>query len=539
MIAVRARIAVAAGALAILAVLAWLLWPAGGDVRGGSGPVAASSSALPAALPPLPPQIERAMAGPDGGVAVVPSADTVLLFGFVRDREGRPVPSATVRALPKRRGEALVALTGPEGEYVIPGAPPALDRIEVSATGYVPTTTTSPALTGIASRRVRFDVILEALPGVRGIVRCDGRPVGAARVFLEPQAPDPGPNADGTPSPLRRRERAIAAAQSGPDGRFSIELESLPPPPLRVRAWSGTCGEGQAAYEGGPVTVDLEGGATISGRVIDARTQRPIPSYWISASTLLRDSGGPPALAIDDDRGEFVLGPLAPGSQRLYVAAPGYQPANQNVELTAGARVTDLVLALTKSAEVRGRVTDARTRQPIEGASVAPAEWAAEVLSDAVGAVTGPDGRYVLAALPGKPTTVVASARGYRTLMQGGVDGRSTKPITLDIALTPLDGDGSRGMNELVGIGAQLAMNERGVEVMGTVEGGPAEKQLKAGDIIVQVDDTPVSALELGDVVQSIRGEQGTEVVLWVQRGGGEPQRITFSRARVSWQQRQ
>lgn len=521
---VRGKVAVGAAGIGLLVFLAWLFWPADEDS------LAAVPRALPkpseVAPPPLPPVIQRAIAEPrDGGVAEA-APDTVLLFGFVRDRESRPIAGGTVRALPKRHGEALVARTGAEGEYVIVGAPPVLDRIEVSATGYLPTTTTAPQLSGVTARRVRFDVILEALPGVRGLVRCDGQPVANARVFLE-SAEDPAPR--------RRRGGALGASKTSADGRFMIETEAAAGN-LRVRAWSGTCGEGQVAYEGGPVTIDLEGGGTISGRAIDARTKRPVPSFWISASTLLRDSGGPPAVAVDDERGEFTLGPLAPGSQRLYVAAAGYQPASQNVELAQGARVTDVVIELSRSAELRGRVIDARTRAPIEGASVAPAEWAAEVLSDAVGATTGPDGRYVLSALPGKPTTVVASARGYRTLMQGGVDGRSTKPITLDLALSPIDVDGSRASNELVGIGAQLSMNERGVEVMGLVEGGPAAKKLRPGDIIVQVDDTPVSTLDLGDVVQAIRGELGTEVVLWVQRGQGEPQRISFSRSRVSWQ---
>jgi hypothetical protein len=186
-------------------------------------------------------------------------------------------------------------------------------------------------------------------------------------------------------------------------------------------------------------------------------------------------------MAVDDERGEFLLGPLAPGRQRIYVAAAGYQPASQDVELAAQARLTDVVVELTRSVELRGRVVDARTRLPIEGATVSPAEWAAEVLSDAVGATTGPDGRYVLTTLPGKLSSVVASARGYRTLMQGGVNGRASRGLTLDLELMPLDVDGARASNELVGIGAQLQMGRDGVQVMGVVEGGPRGLQAAAG----------------------------------------------------------
>ena len=70
---------------------------------------------------------------------------------------------------------------------------------------------------------------------------------------------------------------------------------------------------------------------------------------------------------------------------------------------------------------------------------------------------------------------------------------------------------------------------------MGVVEGGPAASKLRPGDVIVKVGDMAVQNLELGDVVQAIRGELGTEVELWVRRGNGEPQRIVFERKRVSW----
>jgi hypothetical protein len=518
------------GATLLLVVLVWLLWPASAPAPGAT-PVAQRAEATepPRELPPLPPQIERAL--PDGGVASSTTV-SVLLYGFVRDSQGQPIAAATVRARPHRRGEALVARTGAEGEYVIMGVPPVLDAIEVTATGYTPTTTTSPSLPGLASRRVRYDVVLAELPGIRGLVRCDGQPVARARVLAEPNMPDT-PEHDGA----RRRHgmNVLAAAQTGPDGRFMLELEPIPAE-VRVRVWSGTCGEGDAvSVQGAAVTIDLAGGGTIAGRAIDAKTKRPVPSFWVSASSLLRDSGGPPAMAVDDERGEFLLGPLAPGRQRIYVAAAGYQPASQDVELAAQARLTDVVVELTRSVELRGRVVDARTRLPIEGATVSPAEWAAEVLSDAVGATTGPDGRYVLTTLPGKLSSVVASARGYRTLMQGGVNGRASRGLTLDLELMPLDVDGARASNELVGIGAQLQMGRDGVQVMGVVEGGPAASKLRPGDVIVKVGDMAVQNLELGDVVQAIRGELGTEVELWVRRGNGEPQRIVFERKRVSW----
>jgi C-terminal processing protease CtpA/Prc len=40
--------------------------------------------------------------------------------------------------------------------------------------------------------------------------------------------------------------------------------------------------------------------------------------------------------------------------------------------------------------------------------------------------------------------------------------------------------------------------------------------------------------------VQAIRGEEGTDVVLWVKRGGrGEPERVVLTRQRVAFERRQ
>jgi len=508
--------------LAVVALLiaAYLFWPASPE-----NPI----EAPPAAAVLLPPVLERALAStePTPSLAAKPrsstTAPTTTLFGFVRDEEARPISNATVRALPKRRGEALVAQTGADGEYVLLSVPVALDDIEVSATGY---RTSTIAASGLTSPRARLDFLLAAAPGIRGQVRCSGDPAVGARVFARVKG-------------QRRHGRGlVGTGKTGPDGRFLIELEEgLPDAPIEVGAWSGTCGEGTVDYDGAPVAIELEGGGTVSGQVVDAKTKRPIPSFWISATSLLRDAGGPPAVAVDDERGAFTLGPLAPGPQRIYVAGSGYQPASRELTVRPNETASDVVIELSRSTELRGRVVDARTGRPIEGASVVPAEWTAEVLSDAVGAITGTDGRYVLTTLPDKRTSVTATARGYRSLMHGGVNGRSTKPTTLDFALTPIDGAAGEGdANELVGIGAQLRMTDVGVEVAGLVPRGPAESKLQVGDVIVQVDDQMVKDIDLGDVVQAIRGEAGTDVVVWVQRAGArEPQRVSFERARVSF----
>ena len=63
---------------------------------------------------------------------------------------------------------------------------------------------------------------------------------------------------------------------------------------------------------------------------------------------------------------------------------------------------------------------------------------------------------------------------------------------------------------EYVGIGAVVTMNsDMRVEIVRPIKNSPAEQAgLKAGDILVQVDDTEITDQELSVVVDMIRGEE-------------------------------
>jgi carboxyl-terminal processing protease len=93
------------------------------------------------------------------------------------------------------------------------------------------------------------------------------------------------------------------------------------------------------------------------------------------------------------------------------------------------------------------------------------------------------------------------------------------------------------------GIGAVVSMNEDGELVIVTpMAGQPAEKAgLRAGDIILKVDDKEVKGLSLTEAVLLIRGPRGTKVRLTVFRLG-EPSNLEFEVTRgeietqtVSW----
>ena len=75
---------------------------------------------------------------------------------------------------------------------------------------------------------------------------------------------------------------------------------------------------------------------------------------------------------------------------------------------------------------------------------------------------------------------------------------------------------------EYVGIGAVVTMNsDMRVEIVRPIKNSPAEQAgLKAGDILVQVDDTEITDQELSVVVDMIRGEEGMKAHLKIYRQG-------------------
>ena len=283
----------------------------------------------------------------------------------------------------------------------------------------------------------------------------------------------------------------------------------------------------------GEVTLVLPGGGYISGRVVD-RHGDPVPEFSVTASPFTRRTGAPPAQSFDDRHGRFKLGPISPGKIRIWAAAEGFQPVSKaGLRVVAGETLSGVVLKLKRSAILVGRVTDASNGRGIDGALVVPAEWRSGALAETVGALTNATGRYRLAALPGKRTSIRVTAEGYRPLLVGGIQGPPGKEVRRDFAMTPQT-RGTVPGQELMGIGAVLKKHRQGVEIGDLVKGGPAASDLEKGDVVVMVGGVSARKGGIGRVAQAIRGEEGTNVVLWVKRQGrGEPERVVITRARV------
>jgi carboxyl-terminal processing protease len=86
------------------------------------------------------------------------------------------------------------------------------------------------------------------------------------------------------------------------------------------------------------------------------------------------------------------------------------------------------------------------------------------------------------------------------------------------------------------GIGAFVGVRDGMSVIVAPFEGSPAEEAgVKAGDIIIEVDGEDVTSWSLSDIVDVIRGEAGTDVVLTLLRPDeGESHEITVTRGEIT-----
>ncbi|PLX60765.1 S41 family peptidase [Sedimenticola selenatireducens] len=85
---------------------------------------------------------------------------------------------------------------------------------------------------------------------------------------------------------------------------------------------------------------------------------------------------------------------------------------------------------------------------------------------------------------------------------------------------------------EFGGLGIEVGHEDGFVKVISPIDDTPAQRAgVKAGDLIIRLDEKPVKGMSLEEAVSLMRGKPGTEVILTIAREGEEkPLRITVVR---------
>ena len=82
------------------------------------------------------------------------------------------------------------------------------------------------------------------------------------------------------------------------------------------------------------------------------------------------------------------------------------------------------------------------------------------------------------------------------------------------------------------GLGIEVGMEDGFVKVIAPIDDTPAQRAgVKAGDLVIRLDDTPVKGMSLSDAVKIMRGKPGTDIELTIVREGlDKPLQITITR---------
>ncbi|WP_428301189.1 S41 family peptidase [Immundisolibacter sp.] len=86
---------------------------------------------------------------------------------------------------------------------------------------------------------------------------------------------------------------------------------------------------------------------------------------------------------------------------------------------------------------------------------------------------------------------------------------------------------------EFGGLGIEVGMEDGFVKVVSPIDDTPAQKAgVRAGDLIIRLDDTAVKGLSLNDAVKMMRGAPGTDILLTIVREGEQkPLQLKLTRA--------
>lgn len=375
-----------------------------------------------------------------------------------------------------------------------------------------------------------------------------------------PHKPAPPPAAPPPPAPV---DQAIRGQVLGPAGQPVPGAIVVVAGPLAMQVRAGD--DGRFQLDGDPLTLSrakavavtldttpspetpivpgkllilkLGVGALVSGRVVDAKGQAVAAASIHLARAVPNgpDVAGLPSLlpmTASEADGTFRLGPIRPGRYDLRAEAPGHAPGiATDLTLSPGQDTSGVTIVLEAGGILRGRITSRANGQPVEHADVVVSEPES---SRQVGhhARSGPDGVYEVTGIAAGLHTVTVSRPGFVTESVSGVQVQAQGESIRDLTMEVDEGGGRRSAFQ--GIGAGLKTTAQGVEIGWTMPGSPADQAgLKSGDVVRSVDGQDAAGMQVGQLVERIRGEAGTSVTLEVERPGEGRRTVTVSRSRI------
>ena len=296
------------------------------------------------------------------------------------DEGGHPVPGATVLAhgIGPESSTQMAETTGEEGKVLLKGLEPG--RYMVAAVVAVPGHLRTVRRTVESPHTGPLRVRLQLTPGLRLeglVVDREGKPLEQAVIRVAPLALADG-DSDASPSPpeedptrdLHQVEWSDGLGDplwTGKDGRFA--LDGLAPGTYFLRALKPGY-----VFREGTQEVMAEQGLRVSAGARDVRVV--LDFMGVMRGRVVRADGSPVIdFSLNDsiyhgDEGRFSEPIHEPGEQELVVNAEGLTGLRRTVRVREGEDLDVGDVVLQEGREVRVRVLDARTSQPLADADV-------------------------------------------------------------------------------------------------------------------------------------------------------------------------
>ncbi|HUJ63712.1 MAG TPA: carboxypeptidase regulatory-like domain-containing protein [Kofleriaceae bacterium] len=470
---------------------------------------------------------------PVAGVQIVMKAGAVV-SGTVVDRDGTPVPYATVKVAGKGpemwRIASRQATSDHRGKFALRG----LARAQLQARAESDSAASQIADVDLASGAQVTDLrlVLDVTGTIAGTVVDEvGAPVAEVEVNAFPDLLA-GASTEGL---------ALAGMSSTTtDGAGGFVIRGVPDGSYRL--WAARHATG---FDEG------WGKQSTPARAGDKGVRIVLPASGRVVGKLALDNGSAPTLAYvrlgvvpstPASAGAFAIEDVAPGTYDLEIVGPEFaQLVKHDVKIEPG-KTTDLgTIAVGRGRQLIGRVVDA-TGTPVAGASVklgvmlfdsaepSDAQQSYDDMSGIRTATTDQDGAFTLTGVPAKQTTVMATHPDRGQSLAMTVPGGADDPPTITLAL--------RGYGSIVGTVTSKGQPVGGATISDASKGGGAQAAFAetAADGTFTLAKVPEGTHVLLAMQQQLMSMKSTSVTVQVTAGKQSTVAIDIPVGQVSLQ---
>ena len=478
--------------------------------------------------------LEAESGNPVTGVLIDLGASAGLV-GVVQDPRGRPITGAEVWVTSSRTGRRQT-LTDARGHFELRALPAGRTEVHARASGYDEAPAQSLEL--VATEEARLTLTLGEAPGFGGVVLApSGQPVAEAVVTWMPESA----------AAMHRRSTGLVGMRAVTDAQGRFWVRQVPKEPVTMAATHreyAPSEEKTIPLGTREVTLILRPGGSLSGRVVDAVGRRPVTTYEVAMVSFKprngdeQGGGGFERLSVADAEGRFRFTGLTPGTYAISVLADGFRAeVLEGIEVWPEQETSNVEVRLHRGGTLLGAIVDAESGAPVSQAYVSVTTlYDQGYRRGGPGALTDENGRFRIEGLPAGPRSLNVRARGYASLITSGHEVPPDGERDVGNVQIEPEKPGERGVTKFSGIGTVLRQDEGHIYASRIIADGPAAAAGLEGDTeILSVDGIDIGNLTMAEVVERIRGQEGSDVTLRVLRpGAAVPERLQITRGQVT-----